>query len=128
MGGLKLVVAEGWKGAVLSGLIYTAIAFVTIFLIRLIIAPFLIHKEGKWHGQKFVESHPKQLRRFKSCDDLRYTRGSIRVNRNRDLCLSVFMRKDADPISIRIYVSGWDESADEPPRPVSDKAPPAYWA
>jgi hypothetical protein len=59
-GGFSLVAAEGWRGAVASGLVYTAVAFVVIFLVRvLIVAPFVIHRDGEWHGNKFVYREPK---------------------------------------------------------------------
>lgn len=58
--GFSLIPGEGWQGVVASGLIYTAVAFLVIFLARLIfVAPFVIHRDGQWHGNKFVYREPK---------------------------------------------------------------------
>jgi hypothetical protein len=57
--GLKMTIAEGWQGIVLSGLLYTAVAFIAIFLLRLAIAPFQIHREGIWHGTRFIYREPE---------------------------------------------------------------------
>ena len=62
-----------------------------------------------------VACTPVQLALFKSHNDLRYTKGGIRVNRCRDLCMRAFMREDATPFSVRIYITAWEEGpAHEP--------------
>jgi hypothetical protein len=54
-----------------------------------------------------VACTPQQLPRFESHRDLSYTSGGILVNRRRDMCFTTFLREDADPFSIRIYVKSW---------------------
>jgi hypothetical protein len=179
--GRQLMPAESWSEIVAQGLFYIIVAWLVIFLARLIlVAPFIIYREGTWYGSKFVyresklafhvfvspaennrvfefryrdappfclidyrieldgrpefisvcvSSHPRQLPKFQTHDDLRYSRGAIRVGRKRDLCMSTFMRGDATPFSVRIYVTGWEVGpGGDPPPPRSDPPPLTYWA
>lgn len=76
-----------------------------------------------------VMAHPNQFPLFQSHEELRYGSGSIAVNKQRDMYLRVFMRHDALPFSVRIYVTGWDtaQPKNPPPPPKSDPAPPSYY-
>ncbi|MBX9683588.1 MAG: hypothetical protein K2X41_07340 [Hyphomicrobium sp.] len=55
-----------------------------------------------------VKARPNGWPSFSGCKDHVYSKGSIRVNENRDLWLHYFIRSDADPFQIRIYVTDWD--------------------
>jgi hypothetical protein len=63
-------------------------------------------------------AHWKQLPEFQTYNQLSYTKGSIRVGKDRKLCMTTFMRPDADPFSVRIKVTGWaygnGDLADQP--------------
>jgi hypothetical protein len=48
-----------WQGLVASGLVYTAVAWVAVFLTRLIAAPFFLYRDGEWHGQRYVYREPQ---------------------------------------------------------------------
>jgi hypothetical protein len=52
-------------------------------------------------------AHPAQCPHFTSATEFHYSRGGIRVNRRRDLILKVFVRPDATPFSVRVYVTSW---------------------
>lgn len=57
--GHAMTFAEGWKGVVAAGVAYTAIAWLTIFVFRLLfVAPFQLWKGGRWLGQEFVYNAP----------------------------------------------------------------------
>lgn len=152
---------EGWRAAVVSGLVYMAIAWLVIFVSRLLISPFRLYSDGEWHGQRFVYREPKLafhtfaspaknnfahnfyfpdappfstihyqieigfggqksyisldvgphwkgLRDFQSYTDHRYGGGSFTVGKDRRMWLTYFMHQDADPFSVRIYVTGWE--------------------
>ena len=51
--------ADGWQGVVVAGVIYTAIAWATIFVFRLVfVVPFRLWQGGHWLGQEFVYDKP----------------------------------------------------------------------
>lgn len=158
--GQKLMPADRWYEIVAQGLLFIVAAWVVIFLFRLVfIAPFVIHREGEWHGHRFVyrqmklgfhlyaspsknnetfkfkfrdappfslisykieldgrsdfisllvASNPSQLPTFTSEQEFQYTGGSIAVDRERNMCLRIFMRPDADAFSVRIWVRGFE--------------------
>ncbi|WP_156433972.1 hypothetical protein [Bradyrhizobium retamae] len=176
--GFSFLPGEGWQGIVASGLIYTAVAFLVIFLVRLVIAPFVIHRDGEWHGLRFVyrepqlgfshyfkpsennevfrfrfkdappfsaitykivadgrsdffsivvAAHEKGLIEFTTHSDFQYTGGTVAVNKDRDMCAKAFLRPDADPFSIRIYVHSWEEHADPATEIKTADFEPARW-
>jgi hypothetical protein len=57
--GHKLMPAEHWYEIAGQGLLYMLAAWVFIFLMRLIASPFMIHREGIWHRNKFIYREPK---------------------------------------------------------------------
>lgn len=147
-----------------QGLAYIALSWCVIFVFRLfLVAPFVIYKDGEWHGQKFVYLEPKlavhayvseetnnklfpfrftdappfsviyykfeidapsdflslivianpsQWSDFSGPADLFYTKGGIRVNRKREMFLKTFVRPNATPFSIRVYVTAWGTGPD----------------
>jgi hypothetical protein len=179
--GRQMMPAEGWAEIVIQGLLYIVAAWVVIFFARLFfVAPFLIHREGEWHGTTFVYREPKlafhlyarpqnnnvahrftfrdapphsvvryridfdagsrarelisacvagdqSLPNFTDHKQLYYTKGGARVNKHQDMRITTFMRADADPFSVRVYVTGYDIGDDDPPPPTTEPPPPAYW-
>jgi hypothetical protein len=160
--GHAMTFAEGWKGVVAAGIAYTAIAWLTIFVFRLLfVAPFQLWKGGHWLDREFVYDAPvlafhrkvaaidnDKVHKFQFRDAppfslIRYTievagreeliavtvdahpqqnagmarhlreigrrigGGASRVNRKRDMCMRADMRADADPISVRVWVTSW---------------------
>jgi hypothetical protein len=76
----------------------------------------------------FVMSDPEQRADFASHDEFHYSGGSTRVGKKRNLFMKIFMRGDADPCSVRVYVTGWDTAVGaEAPAPTPDKPAAAYW-
>ena len=65
------------------------------------------------HHSACVGAHTYQVPIFKSHDEMRYTKGSVRVDRDRNLFARFFLRHDTDPRSARIYVLGWEEHLDK---------------
>lgn len=75
-----------------------------------------------------VQSGWRALPNFTSHEQLRYEKGSIRVGKYRRMWMTTFMRHDADPFSVRVYVTGWENGpGSNPPPRKSDKAPPSYF-
>jgi MFS family permease len=65
-----------------------------------------------------VGAHPYATPNMSSVKDLQYTGGELTLNRNRDCYLKTFVRNDADPMAVRIYVHSWKEISQ------ADGAPP----
>jgi hypothetical protein len=57
-----------------------------------------------------VAASPSQLPTFDDKSRLSYTKGSFPVGKNRDMFITTYLRAEADPFSIRVYVTGWDEN------------------
>ena len=58
--GFAVAGTEDWRAIVALGLFYIAVAWVVIFFFRLVfVAPFVINREGQWHGNEFIYREPK---------------------------------------------------------------------
>ncbi|HVV78559.1 MAG TPA: hypothetical protein VHD59_02950 [Pseudolabrys sp.] len=179
--GRGLMLADSWQSAIAQTALFIVAAWFVLLFLRLVFyAPFVMYREGTWHGNRFVfrepklafhafvstadnnstyafrfpdappfsfinykiepdgprhyisvavMAHEKQLPVMATEHDCRYTNGGIAVNKDRDLCMRTFLRPDATPFSVRIYVTGWENPPPSgPPQvPPNDKAPPAYW-
>jgi hypothetical protein len=98
----------------------------------------VIHYKIEFEGRRelisaCVAAHWKQLPEFKSHEDLYYTKGSIRVGKYRRMCMNTFVYANADPMSVRVYVTGWERGNNstlaslDNVMPKSEPAPAAYW-
>jgi len=78
-----------------------------------------------------VGAHPYATPDMKSENDLQYTGGEMTLNQNRDFYLKIFMRNDADPMAVRIYVHSWKEFAQsdgaQPSDTIQKDFEPARW-
>lgn len=54
-----------------------------------------------------VMAHPAQCPEFTSEMSMQYTKGGVRVNRQRNMFLRTFVKPDATPFSVRVYITGW---------------------
>lgn len=67
-------------------------------------------------------AHPAQWADFKSEREHHFRKGGILCNRRNDLYLKTFVRPDALPFSVRVYVTGWRHSGMTPNWPPKCKA------
>lgn len=57
--GRELMPAETWTEIIGQGLFFLLAAWVVIFFVRLLASPFMVYREGKWYGDRFVYREPK---------------------------------------------------------------------
>ncbi|MDP1750055.1 MAG: hypothetical protein Q8L22_11395, partial [Reyranella sp.] len=58
-GGRKLIFADGPEGQIVGALAAIGAAWVIVFLVRLVLAPWHLKREGKWLGNEFIFHVPK---------------------------------------------------------------------
>jgi hypothetical protein len=74
-----------------------------------------------------MAGHPSNLLDMKSEKDKQYTGGGIGVNKKREMFMKTFMRSDATPFSVRVYIHSWDDTlaSGAPPNVVRKDFEPA---
>lgn len=156
--GYKVTPGPGWEGPVAHAFVAFVVAWLIIFLVRLIVAPWRVWKAGKWYGKRFVYDTPqlaytafigpadnnkphlfrfpdappngfiywifevdfnaltnvdvrcrsKQLMSYREPSGQQPQGGGFRLNNRRDMCMTTFLRADATPRTVRIFVTGWE--------------------